>query len=332
MIKLLFMFAWASLCSMIVLWAAMALWFHLQVGQTIKICVMALTALVLAAYISVLFSPRSSSQLISFSNVAFICLGSLFLVSWFSMKPSLTRDWAADVQHTVTADVQGDEVTFHNIRDFTWNDSRIFVPRWKSGTYRLSELNSVDVILSYWTHPAIAHTLISFGFADGRHLVFSAEIRKKKGQEFSSLGGFFRSFELAMIAAEERDIIYLRTNVRDERVYRYPVDVDPELMRAMLLKYIEKANDLARNPTFYNTLTSNCTTVVFDLVRLLEPGFPFDYRILLSGYLPEFLYDNELLMNSDLPFSEIQQRALLTPVRSMEREQFSTVIRQPAGT
>ncbi len=98
-----------------------------------------------------------------------------------------------------------------------------------------------------------------------------------------------------MIAAEERDIVYLRTNVRDERVYRYPVDVGQELMQAMLLKYIEKANDLARNPAFYNTLTSNCTTVVFDLVRLLEPGFPFDYRVLLSGYLPEFLYDNELL-------------------------------------
>lgn len=332
MIKLLFMLAWTSLCTMLAFWAAMALWFHFQVGQTIKICVMAVTALVLVTYISVLFSSRSSSQLIGLCNVAFICFGSIFLAWWLSMKPSLTRDWAADVEHTVTADVQDDEVTFHNIRDFAWNDNRIFVPRWKSETYRLSELDSVDVVLSYWTHPAIAHTLISFGFVDGRHLVLSAEIRKKKGQEFSSLGGFFRNFELAMIAAEERDIIYLRTNVRDERVYRYPVDVDPELMRAMLLKYIGRANDLAENPVFYNTLTSNCTTVVFDLVRLLEPDFPFDYRILFSGYLPEFLYDNELLMNSELPFSEIQQRALLTPVRSMEREQFSTVIRQPAGT
>ena len=64
--------------------------------------------------------------------------------------------------------------------------------------------------LSYWTGPYIAHTLISFGFADGRFLTFSIEIRKEKGESFSAIGGFFKHFEMSLIAADERDILGVR--------------------------------------------------------------------------------------------------------------------------
>ena len=54
--------------------------------------------------------------------------------------------------------------------------------------------------------------------------------------------------------------------------------------------YVARAQQLQRTPQFYNTATSNCTTIVFELVRKFEPQLPLDYRLLLSGYLPSYVY------------------------------------------
>ena len=52
-------------------------------------------------------------------------------------------------------------------------------------------------------------------------MVFSVEIRRQSNETFSEIGGFFKEFELIVIAAEERDIVRLRTNVRREKTYLY---------------------------------------------------------------------------------------------------------------
>jgi hypothetical protein len=41
---------------------------------------------------------------------------------------------------------------------------------------------------------------------------------------------------------------------------------------------------------FYNTLTSNCTTPVFEMVRVIHPGLPLDAQVILAGYLPNYTY------------------------------------------
>ena len=38
-------------------------------------------------------------------------------------------------------------------------------------------------------------------------------------------------------------------------------------------------------------MTSNCTTIVFELARLIAPALPMDYRLLLSGHFAEYIYD-----------------------------------------
>lgn len=55
------------------------------------------------------------------------------------------------------------------------------------------------------------------------------------------------------------------------------------LLRSAFLGYLQEAEGIRRKPRFYNTLTRNCTTTVFDLARQLVPGLPMDYRLLLSG-------------------------------------------------
>lgn len=230
---------------------------------------------------------------------------------WVSIAPSNDRDWAAVAAHGVTADIQGSEVVLHNVRNFDWKSETDFVPRWETRRYSLDKLTSVDLVSSVWASPAIAHTLISFGFADGAHVVFSAEIRRERGEEFSEVGGFFKQFELVMIAADENDIVRLRTNIWRESVTLLPLRVTTAQARALFLGFAERANRLAAEPQFYQTITTNCTTVIFELARHIDGRVPLDWRILLSGYLPSYLYDLGII-RTDIPLDQVLRDAAIS--------------------
>jgi hypothetical protein len=139
--------------------------------------------------------------------------------------------------------------------------------------------------------------LVSFRFEDERPLAFSFEIRKEKGESFSALAGFFRRYELSLIAAEERDIIYTRSNARGEQVYLFPVShLQQHEVRSLFDSYLSAADDLNAAPAWYNTLLSNCTNIIFYMARIVSGDrLPWDYRIWVSGWLPNYLYDVGML-------------------------------------
>lgn len=232
---------------------------------------------------------------------------------WSSFHPSNDRDWAPDVAHGVTAEIGAREVVVHNIRAFDWITETKAVETWKSASYDPDTITSLDLASSVWSSPAIAHTVVTFGFADGRHLVFSGETRRTRSQEFSALGGFFKEFELILLAGEETDFLRLRTNVRKERLSLYPLRAKRENMKALFLSYLARGNQLARQPEFYNTLTTNCTTVIADLARHTGTSLPFDWRILVSGYLPDYLYERGAI-RTNLPFSATREAAMVSQI------------------
>ncbi|HEX4843895.1 MAG TPA: DUF4105 domain-containing protein [Limnobacter sp.] len=242
-----------------------------------------------------------------------------FAAWWGLQKPSHARDWADDVAHMLRADVQGSQVTLHHVRNFEWRSETDYTPRWETRQYDLNALQRADLLLSYWMGPKIAHTLVSFGFSDGRYITFSLEIRKERHEQFSAWKGFFRQYEAILVAADEADIVRTRTNARGEEVYLYRLDVPPEQLRTVFMAYVNKANALAEKPEFYNTLTSNCTTVVFDIARQIAPGLPLDYRLLLSGYFAEYAFEQGALASGH-SFGELHgkgrivERALATPI------------------
>lgn len=229
---------------------------------------------------------------------------------WSLILPSDSRDWMPEVAHGVTGVLEGPRVTLSNVRDFEWRTETDFTPRWQTRTYDLNDLTSVDLFSSVWDNPAIAHTLVGFGFRDGSHVVFSAEIRREQGEAFSEIGGFFKEFELVLIAAEENDIVRLRTDARGEQVSRFPLQVTPQQARAMFLAYVALGNRLAEKPAFYQTITSNCTTIIYQLARLVDGRVPLDWRILFSGYLPGYLYDLGLV-RTDLPLETVVRNAVI---------------------
>ncbi|CAH1665008.1 Lnb N-terminal periplasmic domain-containing protein [Chelatococcus asaccharovorans] len=267
------------------IWWSGALWFRLPVGVYGRYAAMAAWGLL--SLLTIVMLVRGDWRSLLLYAVVLIGLG----LWWSSIKPSNNRQWADDVAEMLSAEINGNSVTLHNVRNFAWRTETDYTPRWETRRYDLDTLTSVDMILSYWGRPGIAHTLVSFGFADGQFVVFSVEIRKEKNESFSEIGGFFKEFETSIVAADERDIIRLRPNVRGEDTYIYRIRMPKEAARSLFIAYVEAANALIERPRFYNTITANCTTIVYEMVKRIVPGLPMDYRLVLSGYLPEYIYD-----------------------------------------
>ncbi len=232
------------------------------------------------------------------------------IAGWLAIPASNDRSWQPEVAVAPTATVEGDRVTIHGVRNFHYRSETDFDPHWEDRSYDLRELDSLDVIASYWSGPAIAHILLSFGFGGRDYVAISIETRKERGEVYSTLGGFFKLYELVYVVADERDLIGVRTTYRQppEDVYLYRVHVPPERIRRLFLDYLRGMNELAAHPRFYNTLTTNCTTGALFHTRV-NPGHPpLSWKVLLSGHLPEYLYELGGLDRS-LPFPELQRRA-----------------------
>jgi hypothetical protein len=234
------------------------------------------------------------------------------LLDWYStVKPSNERDWQTDVAVLPYAEIDGDQITVHNIRNFDYRSETDYTPAYYDRRFDLGRLEGVDLVVVYWMGPAIAHTFVSFAFAGGDHLAISIETRKEKGQGYSTIKGFFRQYELYYVVADERDVIRLRTNYRHdppEDVYVYPVQGPIADGRRTLLEYLNKINALKTQPEFYNTLTDNCTTNIWFNTGGNSGHLPFSWKILVSGYVPQYLYESGRL-DSSVPFDELQRRA-----------------------
>jgi hypothetical protein len=290
-------------------WTAIALWFQAPGGPLLRaVFILAWLSFALAALVA-LHRGQGMLALAAFA----LALGGV-LLWWHSLKPSNDRIWADDVARTTSGEVHGDMVTLSNVRNFDWRSETDYTPRWETRSYDLRRLQSLDMITSYWTGPAIAHVLVSFGFDDGQYVAFSVEIRRQKNQEFSEIGGFFKEFDLSVIAADERDVIRVRTNIRGEDDYLYHIRLPVQDMRLLFLSYINQSNELVHTPRFYNTITVNCTTLVYHMMERIVGRLPLSYRVLLSGYLPGYVYsvgglDSRYTLEQLRVFGRITERA-----------------------
>ena len=233
------------------------------------------------------------------------------VVVWFLLTPpSNNRDWQPDVAILPYAEINGDQVTIHNIRNCDYRTDTDYSVRHYDKTFDLARLRSVDFYLVYWGSPLIAHTMLSFGFDGADYVCFSIETRKEKGEEYSAIRGFFRQYELTYVLADERDLVRLRTNFRGEQVYLYRLATEPVLARLVLLDYLKEVNRLKDRPEWYNALTSNCTTNIRGHTKPYAQNSHFDWRILLNGKIDSLAYERKTLYQG-LPFNELKARSLI---------------------
>jgi len=241
-----------------------------------------------------------------------LCLAGLLIVGgwWFSLQPSNNRPWQPDVAETAWAEINGDRVTIHNIRNCDYRTETDYTPRWETRSFDLPQMRGADMFITYWGSPWISHPIVSFQFGDEQHIAFSIEVRKELGEGYSAVLGFFRQFELIYIVADERDVIRLRTNYRkDEEVYLFRTRVSPERARAIFLDYLRTVNRLHEQPQWYNAMTDNCTTGIrmHTVATAQGSAAPWNWRILLNGKMDELLYSRGAFA-SNLPLVELKER------------------------
>lgn len=287
-------------------WSVLALWVQNPLPALSAYTLPCLYALLMVVAIGLAF--RRFELGLTIAGVAFLAV----LIWYLNLTPKNDRQWNLEVARQVDF-VQNDTlIEVQNVRNFHWRSLDDYDVRWENRQYDLSKLDGVDLILSTWGMDKIAHTLLSFRFSDGQKLALSIEIRKEQNEQYSAIAGFFRKYELAFIAADEKDIIYTRSNIRgDELVYLYPLNVSKQFAQSLFLSYLQRGKALQSSPQWYNSLTSNCTTVIYDMVKQIEP-MPLDYRMIASGLLPEYLHKKGVI-DPQYSLKDWQKMALINP-------------------
>jgi hypothetical protein len=225
------------------------------------------------------------------------------------IQPSNARDWNPDQRVLPVADFRGHHVDIRNIRNIEYRSTDDYTVRHYDRTFDLDALQSIwFVVEPFHGMEGPAHTLMSFGFAGGEYVAISVEIRKEKGEKFSPLLGILKRYELMYVVADERDVIKLRSNFRKDDVFLYPIRTTPERRREMFVEMLQRANQLADRPEFYNTLTNTCTTNIVRHVNTISAGrVPWSYKVLLPAYSDELAYDLGLI-ETTLPLDAARQR------------------------
>ena len=306
-------------------WGGLALWFRAPLGGMLAtaFATLSLVAIVL------LWRARPGAP---FRRIALGLWAGLFgalALWWGSIAPRHDRPWAAALAQTPVAILDGNRLVISHVRNFVWRHATASLPeneagsgeeiaeeRWETRSVDLMSVSGVDLFFSYWTGPLIAHVLVSITLDDAPPLAFSIEIRRERGEAYSALAGFFKSYELAIVAADERDIVRLRTDIWREDVRLYRLDVSREKARALLLAYAREINRLSASPRWYGTLTDNCTTVAYGLAQELWPALGADWRILLPGRAPEYAHELGAL-GTGVPFDVLKQRAAISETARM---------------
>lgn len=235
----------------------------------------------------------------------------IFLTSIFIKSPGLDKNWNKDQQILSYAIIDENEIHLYNIRNITYRNTTDFDVSHYNRTVKLEDLETLDYMIEELKgFPGFAHTLLSFGFKDGSHIAISVEIRKEKGESYSPLKGIKREFELMYVIAEERDVLNLRANYRNDTIYLYPINIQKSSLDSLFVSMLEKTNELQTKPEFYNTFTSTCTTNLVEEVNKNTELTVFKYHpyVLLPRYSDKILINRNLIKTDLTNIDDVRNR------------------------
>jgi hypothetical protein len=243
----------------------------------------------------------------------FIVLFAGVVAWWISIQPSHHRPWRPEVAVMPRASIDGDRVRITGVRNFDYRSRNDFTVHYEEREVQLSHLTGLDFFVSYWSEGPVAHTFVSFIFDNAPPLSISIETRPEEGEGFDPLASLFKQFELIYVVGDERDLVRVRTNYREETVYLYRLNSPVENVRKLLLVYLERINELADRPEFYHLLTNSCTINIIRYANAAGRTGQFNIRHLLNGLIDSYLYHSGRV-DTTLPFEELRRRSLINDV------------------
>ena len=248
----------------------------------------------------------------------------------YRIPPRADRNWSADHAHAPSATFKGDLVTVNHFRSFRYPGDAGVEPRWITQTFDLTQLEGCDfIVVPFAANPRLAHTMVSFRFAEGPNLALSVEARREEGEAYSVVRGLLHQFEIVYVVGDEEDLLGVRLERLRDTLFIHPVQVELSTCRQFLIDLLTAATGVSKRPQWYGTLRSNCTTNLVDsLERTGGKRIPWDARMLLPGGSAELVYDLGLL-DSTQDFDALRKRARKAPGGEPRRDgvPFSTWIR-----
>lgn len=251
------------------------------------------------------------------------------LIWWLTIQPTHDRPWRAEVARMPHIIIDGDRVRIFNVRNFDYRSRHDFTVRYEERDVYLSHLTGVDFFISYFMPGPVGHTFLSFIFDNAPPVSISIETRPVEGRGFEPIASMFKQFELIYVVGDERDLVRVRTNYRKERVFLYHIKISPEKARQLFLVYVQRINELAAHPEFYNLLSNSCTINIVRYANAAGRIKRFDIRHFLNGFFDAYLYDFGWL-NTTIPFEELREQSYINKVAQAadNSPDFSQRIRQ----
>lgn len=234
------------------------------------------------------------------------------IITYYSIPGPTPERWQKPWALAPAFEQQGDQLTIRNIRDFRYRTEEDSDARYRTETYDLNTLVGVDFAECHWDGmTAICHTMLSFNFADGRHLAVSAETRLPEGVEQGAIPGLYKKYGILYLFGTEEDLYGLRTNIRHEDLSIYPMNIKQQGARKLLQHYIDLAKQAEAEHIPYNTISGNCSTGLVSGFRALVPSMPrkYDFLPLHNGSIAGLLFrSGALLTLPDETEEQIRQR------------------------
>ncbi len=261
-------------------------------------------------------SLRINKTIVKHSIIGIASFLAVFFIWQTLKKPATQGDWQQHLTIPSTAEFNGDTVTVRNIRNFRYAPTeKDMQPDYYDKTYDLTQIKKIWYISEPFNEATYAgHTFVSFEFNNGDFLAITIEARKTKDQTYSIFKGMFRTYPLIYIAADERDVLLLRANIRKDKVYVYPVKTSsPENSRILLTDMLTRMNELLKDPAWYNTYFANCTSSIAYHVNKITPGriSKFSWQLLLTASADELALKRGLL-DTDLSIDEARKKYFVT--------------------
>ena len=286
--------------TLLLAWATLAIYYSNLPWGWLRL---SLAVAFMAFGIWALWLTRRPGMSLGFAGL-FLCV----LVWEICIRPSNDRPWRPEVSVMPWATIDGDRVRITGFRNFEYRSRDDFTVQYEEREFLISHLTSVDFFVSYWMPGPVAHTFLSFNFDNAAPVSISIEARPQVGRGFEPIASIFKQFGLIYVVADERDVVRVRTNFRGENVYLYRIQTSPERARQLFLVYLDRINQLADRPEFYQLLSNSCTINIVRYARVTGKMQDFDIRFWLNGFADRGLYRARLL-NPGLPFAELRRRS-----------------------
>lgn len=153
----------------------------------------------------------------------------------------------------------------------------------------------------------MSHVLLEFTFSDGKNITLSVEARRKN-PNYSPWKGMFRQYGLIYIWGTHKDSIWVRKEIKKAELYKYKMELSEQDKKDGFMYFVDRTNSLVENAEYYNTITNNCTTNLWDAFQLMKKWPARSYRVLFSGLVDKHLYKLWYISN-EKDFQEVKKEA-----------------------